>query len=85
MPLGRRRFTLYLNFQVDRMRRQEICLQNVRRQNECMQPAIDLIRDGLPVDDLVTHRYAFADAKEGFDLVADYRDGVMKAVIELDG
>ena len=32
-------------FYVDLMRRKEICVQNVRRQNHCLQPSLDMIRD----------------------------------------
>jgi threonine dehydrogenase-like Zn-dependent dehydrogenase len=31
----------------------------------------------------VTHRYPLERTKEAFDLVADYRDGVVKAMIEI--
>jgi len=31
---------------------------------------------------MVTHRFSFDRTKEAFDLVADYRDGVMKAMID---
>jgi threonine dehydrogenase-like Zn-dependent dehydrogenase len=30
---------------------------------------------------MVTHRFPFARTKEAFDLVAEYSDGVMKAMI----
>ena len=49
-----------------------------------MQPAIDLIDSGhVDVESMITHRFLFDQAKEAFELVADYRDGVMKAMIEL--
>ena len=67
----------------DRARRKEICLQNVRRQNECVQPALDQIASGkINVDQMVTHRFPFEKTKEAFDMVADYKDGVMKAMID---
>jgi L-iditol 2-dehydrogenase len=31
---------------------------------------------------MVTHRFPFEKTKEAFDLVADYHDGVMKAMID---
>ena len=31
-----------------------------------------------------THLFSFGQTKEAFDLVADYRDGVMKAMIDFD-
>ena len=38
----------------------------------------------LNVDFMVTHRFGFAQTKEAFDLVASYRDGVVKAMIYFD-
>ncbi len=71
------------SFQADIIRRKELCLQNVRRQNECYRSAIDMISSGrLNMDSLVTHHFPFDKTKEAFDLVADYRDGVMKAMVE---
>lgn len=67
----------------DVIRRKEICLQNVRRQNECVQPALDMIANGsIDMGRMITHRFSFDRTKEAFDLVAEYRDGVMKAMIE---
>jgi threonine dehydrogenase-like Zn-dependent dehydrogenase len=71
-----------LSFSIDQGRRKEICIQNVRRQNECMQPALDLISAGkVKVDFMVTHHFPFERTKEAFDLVAAYRDGVVKAMV----
>jgi threonine dehydrogenase-like Zn-dependent dehydrogenase len=51
-----------------------------------VQPALDLIRDGkAQVDFMVTHRFPFERTKEAFDLVAAYRDGVVKAMIDFLG
>jgi len=73
-------------FSIDFLRRKEICIQNVRRQVHCVQPTLDGIASGsLPVDFMVTHRFAFERSKEAFDLVADYRDGVVKAMIDFGG
>jgi L-iditol 2-dehydrogenase len=36
----------------------------------------------ISVGNMVTHRFPFNKTKEAFDLVADYRDGVMKAMID---
>jgi len=73
-----------ISFSIDAIRRKEICIQNVRRQNECVKPAIDMIESGkVDVDFMVTHRFPLERAKEAFDMVADYRDGVVKAMINL--
>ena len=71
------------SFPVDKSRHKELCIQNVRRQNEALQPALDMMADGkVSVDAMATHRFEFANSKEAFDLVAGYKDGVMKAMID---
>ncbi len=71
-----------VSFSIDLMRRKEICVQNVRRQRHCLQPALDLIAERkIDVDAMVTHCFPFERTQEAFDLVAGYRDGVMKAMI----
>jgi L-iditol 2-dehydrogenase len=72
------------SFPVDDLRRKEICIRNVRRQNGCDQEAIRIIADGsATVDHWITHRFGFEDGKKAFDLVAGYWDGVMKAMITI--
>jgi L-iditol 2-dehydrogenase len=57
---------------------------NVRRQNQCTQKAIDLIgQQRVNLDFMITHTFDFAQSKEAFDLVAEYRDGVIKALIRV--
>jgi L-iditol 2-dehydrogenase len=67
----------------DKTRRKELCIQNVRRQNEALQPALDFMEQGtIKVEAMATHRFDFKDTKTAFDLVAGYKDGVMKAMID---
>ncbi len=74
-----------VNFASDEMRRKELTIVNVRRQRGCVQAALDLIGElQADIDRLITHRFGFAETKAAFDLVADYRDGVVKAMIEFD-
>ena len=68
---------------VETTRRKEISLQFIRRQVDCVEPSLEMMNSGLiKVDNMITHRFPFAKSKEAFDLVADYRDGVMKAMID---
>jgi L-iditol 2-dehydrogenase len=68
---------------VHQMRRKEIALINVRRQNNCTQSCIDLIASGkINPDFMLTHRFKPHQAADAFNLVAAYRDGVVKALIE---
>lgn len=74
-----------VSFQSDRMRRKELTIKNIRRQRGCVQAALDLIgQRPADIDQLITHRFGFTEADAAFDLVANYRDGVVKAMIEFD-
>ena len=67
----------------DVARRKEINFYNVRRQNDCLEQAVDLIAEGdIDPEFLITHNFSFPDAAQAFEIVADYRDGVMKALIQ---
>ena len=73
------------SFDAAEIRRKEIDIQNVRRQNNCTEEALDMISRGLiPIDPMITHRFPFERTRDAFELVADYRDGVMKAMIEFE-
>jgi L-iditol 2-dehydrogenase len=69
-------------FDMDLMRRKELSVQNVRRQNHCMKKAIELISNGLPIDQIVTHHFLPEETQLAFDLVASYQNGVIKAMID---
>lgn len=66
------------------LRRNEITVLNVRRQNFCFRPILDWIasRDLQP-QPMQTHTFPLERIQDAFDLVMAYRDGVIKAVIEL--
>ncbi len=67
----------------DNARRKEVMLQYIRRQVDCVETSLDLMESGrIIIDRMITHRYPFSRTKEAFDLVAGYRDGVMKAMID---
>jgi threonine dehydrogenase-like Zn-dependent dehydrogenase len=40
--------------------------------------------ESIHPDHMVTHRFPFSKTKEAFDMVAGYKDGVMKAMIDFD-
>ncbi len=71
------------SFSVDDTRHKEVSITNVRRQNQAVEEALELIStEKANVSNMVTHRVDFEKSKEAFDLVADYKDGVMKAMID---
>jgi L-iditol 2-dehydrogenase len=73
------------SFSVDEARHKEICIQSVRRQNHSTEIALEMINEGIVnIDNWATHRFKLADAKQAFDLVAAYKDGVLKAMIDFE-
>ncbi len=73
-----------VSFAIDLMRRKEITIINIRRQNQCTQKAIDLVASGkVDADFMITHHFSIEETQEAFELVAEYRDGVVKAMIHL--
>lgn len=75
-----------VSFMIHSMRRKEITIRNVRRQNQCTAAAIDLIASRrVNVDPLVTHHFSMNETQSAFDTVASYQDGVVKAIIHVSG
>jgi L-iditol 2-dehydrogenase len=66
------------------MRRKELTFKNVRRQIDCVAAVIGMIGRGeVQTGPLLTHRFPLERIRDAFELVAGYRDGVIKAVIGL--
>jgi len=73
-----------ISLSIDKTRRKEVTIVNVRRQNGCTQAAMDLIASGrVNVDFMVTHRFRLDHVQEAFEMVAGYKDGAVKAMIEM--
>jgi len=71
-------------FNMDLLRRKELTVINIRRQNNCVEEAIDLVVSGkADVEKMVTHHFSLEDTSTAFDIVKNYRDGVIKAMIDL--
>jgi L-iditol 2-dehydrogenase len=74
-----------ISIPIHELRRKEITIVNIRRQNNCTQKAIDLLSSGkINMNTMVTHHFKLEETQKAFDLVANYRDGVMKAIIIID-
>jgi L-iditol 2-dehydrogenase len=71
-------------FDIHTLRRKEITVHNVRRQNKCIESAIDFIVKNKDVSKLVTHNFNINEIKEAFEIVAGYKDEVIKAVVQFD-
>ena len=73
-----------VSFDISLLRRQELRILNVRRQNDCMAGAIDLIASSrVEVRPLVTHRFRLEETARAFELVSSRSEGVLKAVIRI--
>ncbi len=71
-------------FNMDLMRRKELTVINVRRQNHCVEEAIDLVVSGkIDVEKMVTHNFTLEETPVAFDIVEAYKDGAIKAMINL--
>lgn len=73
-----------VEFDVHVMRRKELKLINVRRSAFCTEIALKMIESSdLPFKEMITHRYPFEKIEEALNLVAEYKDGVIKCVVNL--
>ena len=73
-----------VSFIIEKARRKEITIVNVTRQNRCTQMAVDSVTSGeISVGFMATHRFKLEQTQGAFDMVANYRDGVVKALIEI--
>ncbi|OGD28957.1 MAG: hypothetical protein A2Y56_04355 [Candidatus Aminicenantes bacterium RBG_13_63_10] len=77
IPLAER---IPLRFRI--LRRKEVRLQHVRRQNRCLDRAVRAIaQEKIDVGWLATHTFTLEDAGRAFALASSRADGVLKAVI----
>ncbi len=73
-----------ISLSIDKIRRKEVTIVNIRRQNGCTPATMDLVASRkVQADFMVTHRFKLDRIQEAFGLVASYRDGVVKAMIEM--
>lgn len=72
-----------ISFDMGYLRRKEISIINVRRQNHSVEDAIKIVDHFRPLDDfLITHTFNFDQTNEAFRIVNDYVDNVVKAVVK---
>jgi L-iditol 2-dehydrogenase len=75
-----------VSFNIHLLRRKEVRVENVRRQNRCIAPAIELVaRGAVCLDLLVTHHFPLAETQAAFEMVSAHRDGVVKAIVHVSG
>jgi L-iditol 2-dehydrogenase len=72
-----------VNIDVHSAMAKELNIQTIRRSNHNSHGALELMESGRIGDRIVTHRLPLEKTAEGFELLADYADGVGKVVIEI--
>jgi L-iditol 2-dehydrogenase len=71
-----------VTFDSSKVRRREIRIQNVRRQNRCLEKSVGMIHAGrVRPDYLATHFFKLDEAREAYETAAARRDGVIKAIV----
>jgi L-iditol 2-dehydrogenase len=71
-----------ISLPIHELRRKEITIINIRRQLRCTQKAIELVATrAVVLDPMITHRFSLDQTGTAFDIVAGYKDGIMKAMI----
>ncbi|MEJ2545764.1 MAG: zinc-binding dehydrogenase, partial [Calditrichaceae bacterium] len=72
-----------ISFDMGYLRRKEINIINVRRQNHSVKDAIKIVDHFRPLENfLITHTYYSDQTNEAFKLVNDYADNIVKAVVK---
>jgi L-iditol 2-dehydrogenase len=71
-----------VSFESGKIRRKEIRVQSVRRQNRCLEKAVGMIHTGrIKPDFLATHFFKLEEAGTAYATAAARRDGVLKAIV----
>jgi threonine dehydrogenase-like Zn-dependent dehydrogenase len=71
-----------VTFDSSKVRRREIRVQNVRRQNKCLERAVAMIHAGrIKADFLATHSFSLDQAAKAYETAAARTDGVIKAIV----
>lgn len=73
-----------VSFNMNLLRRKELVIQNVRRQNQCFKKAARLIgQRKIDISFMATHSFKLSEAQKAFELASAYEDGVIKAIVAL--
>lgn len=72
-------------FDAHLMRRNELTVQNIRRQNEYMGKTIKAVsKNKLNPDFMITHHFKLEETEKAFQLLSNYGDNMIKAIINFD-
>jgi L-iditol 2-dehydrogenase len=71
-------------FPAHSVRRKGVTIKYVRRMKHTYPRAIAMAKDELiDLDTLITHRFVLDEANQAYELVASYKNGVIKAIVEV--
>jgi L-iditol 2-dehydrogenase len=71
-----------VSFDSSKVRRREIRVQNVRRQNKCLEKAVGMIHTGrIKPEFMATHFFRLDEVREAYETAAARRGGVIKAIV----
>jgi len=74
----------YIKINNHEARRKELVIKTVRRTKHQNEKAVKALVSGkIKVKDLATHRFQLKDIKKAFETAEKYKDGVIKAIIEI--
>lgn len=71
-----------VNYNPHRMRTKELTIKNVRRSNQTLDDCVKNYTDDSEIEKIITHQFDFNNIQKAFEIVADYRDNVLKCVIK---
>jgi threonine dehydrogenase-like Zn-dependent dehydrogenase len=75
----------WVSYNPHRMRTKELTIKNVRRSNQTLDDCVLNYTDDTTFEKIVTHRFEFENIQKAFELVAQYGDNVLKAIITNHG
>lgn len=77
--------TNQISFDPHLLRRKEITIDHVRRQNNFFPQAIEFLQENKErLASLITHHFSLEEVQKAFELTANYEDGVIKTVVEIN-
>ncbi len=76
--------SMEIHLPIHTLRRKEIDIINIRRQVGCVEESLELMKNKkIDIKNMATHYFGMEEVQKAFELVANYQDGVMKAMIKI--
>lgn len=72
----------FIDYNPHKMRTKELTIKNVRRSNQTLEDCVKNYTNDIEIEKIISHEYNFEDIQKAFELVADYKDMVLKCIIK---